>query len=133
MMQILKNHVVPGDALTVSDFTIGSTYSTLNQGDTMKLASSLDPIIVQADIGACASIIHIVDIVLVPDFVSIPAAAASGSITESNTGSTTAGTGGASLDVTKVNIGGTPGGSFSSATGSFGGGSFDFSAINIAG
>lgn len=135
LMQILKNHIIPGDALTVSDFTVGNTYATMNQGENIQLASSLNPIIVQADIETCASVIHIVDIVLVPDFVSIPAAASSGSTTSgsSSTGSTAA-TGGSSLDVTKVNVNGNNGGgSFTSASGSFGGGSFDFSAINIAG
>eukprot|EP00204_Picochlorum_oklahomense_P003711 CAMPEP_0118798240 /NCGR_PEP_ID=MMETSP1161-20130426/661_1 /TAXON_ID=249345 /ORGANISM="Picochlorum oklahomensis, Strain CCMP2329" /LENGTH=258 /DNA_ID=CAMNT_0006725605 /DNA_START=19 /DNA_END=795 /DNA_ORIENTATION=- len=133
---ILKNHIIPGDALTVSDFSVGSTYATMNQGENIQLASSLNPIIVQADIETCASVIHIVDIVLVPDFVSIPAAAAaSGSTTPGSSGTgSTAATGGSSLDVTNVNVNGNAGGgSFTSASGSFGGGAFDFSAINIAG
>ena len=138
--QIVRNHIIFGQSLKEADFTVGSTYLTLNDGQGLKLGASIAPIIEQSDIPACGSMVHIINMVLVPSFVDsasattpVPSPAVQ---PVTSAGATTAsGSPSASVSATDITVGGGTGtgGSFSSATGSFGGGSFDFSKIHISG
>lgn len=52
-----------------ADFEIGKTYKTLNTGKGLKPVADVAPIINKGDVKACNSVIHAIDMVLVPDFI----------------------------------------------------------------
>lgn len=153
--QIFKNHIITGQSLRQNDFKIGSTYTSMNPGQLLKLDSSLSPIMVEADIQACASMIHIVKKVLVPDFVNLSASASSTG-SSSSTGSWFHGknsqassassakpassassastakpaSSGTGIDATYVNVGGS---SLTAVQANKNGGSLNVNAISISG
>ena len=139
--QIVRNHIIVGQSLQEADFTVGSTYLTLNDGQGLKLGASIAPIIEQSDISSCGSTVHIINMVLVPSFADSASSATTPTPSPvvqpatSASATTASGSPSASFSATDITVGGGTGsgGSFTSATGSIGGGSFDFSKINISG
>ena len=145
LSQIVKNHIITGQALRQGDFNIGSTYKTMNEGQLLRLDTSIAPIMQRADIQACASMIHIINKVLVPDFVDLSAITAStGSTTSTASGgswshgqhsqgtsASTAQSGssaGTTLDATYINAGG-----LTAVQASTNRGSLDVKAISFSG
>jgi hypothetical protein len=123
--QILRNHIIQGQSLKQNDFNVGSTYKTMNEGQLLQLDSPISPIIKEADIESCESQIHIIDMVLVPDFLDLSVSQTASSTTGSSSGT--------SVDATYVNVNGGSAGGFSAIGARKNGGTFNFNAISFSG
>lgn len=109
---IVRNHILPGEALTASQLTLNSAYETLNTGQTLTVTGNPAEAIILRDIPGCNAYAHELDIVLVQTDTQVTTNTAQSpptpqAITQEAV-STTADSG-ATVDVTKVEVSGTVG------------------------
>ena len=152
-MQIVQNHIINGLKVPARNFALGASYSTLNAGQALTLVSDITPIIEQADLETCNTIMQKTKIVLVPDFIlplgshSLPEQSGTGSqeslssgketsSTPLNTGESSVGTGlVGSYTSASGKKGGSDGAGFSGSytSASAGSGGFSYNAISFSG
>ena len=66
LRSLIASHIILNGAFKLDDFVIGEEYVTLNDNKILTLKSSIEPIVVQADLPACSGEVHIVDYVVRP-------------------------------------------------------------------
>jgi uncharacterized surface protein with fasciclin (FAS1) repeats len=66
LFALIASHIITGEALQLDDFVIGGNYVTLNDNKVLNLKSTIEPIVVEADIDGCDAQVHIVDYVVRP-------------------------------------------------------------------
>ncbi len=66
LYELIASHILTGEALSLEDFVIGDSYTTLNDNKILTLRSSIEPITVEVDLAGCGALVHIVDYVVRP-------------------------------------------------------------------
>lgn len=65
-VQLLRNHVLPGQRVRAAELTSGRSFPTLNPGQALVVTGNAASGIVAADLPACNTLVHETGVVLVP-------------------------------------------------------------------
>jgi hypothetical protein len=65
-LQLVQNHFLAGQRVAARALTVGKSFPTLRKDRSLTVATAVAPVIVQADILACATTVQVLDVVVAP-------------------------------------------------------------------